>query len=128
MLAPLNAFISGINTLIRGINKISFKAPDWVPGIGGKGWGFNIPQIPKLAKGGIINQPGRGVNLGNAIAGERGQEGVIPLTNSQQMSLLGEAIGKYITINLTNVTELDGRIIARKVQEVNNKTNFLLNR
>ena len=26
--------------------------PDWVPGLGGKGFGgFNIPQIPHLAKG-----------------------------------------------------------------------------
>ena len=66
--------------------------------------------------------------MGSAIGGEKGQEGVIPLTDSQQMALLGEAIGKYITINLTNVTELDGRTIARKVSEVNNNTNFLLNR
>ena len=36
-----------------------------------------------------------------AIAGESGREGVIPLTDSQQMALLGEAIGKYININAT---------------------------
>lgn len=49
--APINFIISGINTLIRGINKISFDVPDWVPGIGGKTLGFNIPQIPKLRVG-----------------------------------------------------------------------------
>lgn len=47
----INGITSGINVLIRGINKISFNVPDWVPGIGGKKWGFNIPQIPKLAVG-----------------------------------------------------------------------------
>lgn len=83
---------------------------------------------PKLALGGIINQPGTGVPIGSAYGGERGMEGVIPLTDSQQMALLGEAIGRYINVNLTNVTELDGRTIARKVEQINNNNNFVLNR
>lgn len=33
----------------RTVAKVSFKAPDWVPGIGGKGW--SIPSMPKLALG-----------------------------------------------------------------------------
>ena len=93
-----------------------------------KGGIFYPSMLPKLAVGGIINNPGMGVPYNGAIIGERGAEAVVPLTDSQQMALLGEAIGKYITVNLTNVTELDGRTIARKVQEVNNGTNFLLNR
>lgn len=99
-------------------------------GGGGRGFakgGIVLPTMP-LATGGIINQPGRGVPVANAIAGERGAEGIIPLTDSQQMELLGEAIGKYITVNLTNVTDIDGRTIARKVTEINNNNNFLLNR
>ena len=83
---------------------------------------------PKLAVGGIINQPGRGVPIGSAYGGERGMEGVIPLTDSQQMALLGEAIGKYISVNITNVTELDGRQIARKVDKIQQNNNFVLNR
>lgn len=83
--------------------------------------------IPKLARGGIINQPGRGVPI-SAFGGESGAEGVIPLTNTQQMELLGSTIGKYININLTNITELDGRQIARKVEQINNNNNFVLNR
>lgn len=104
-------------------------------GGGGSGGGFRAKggvfypsKLPKLAVGGIINNPGAGVYYNGATIGERGAEAVVPLTDSQQMALLGEAIGKYITVNLTNVTELDGRTIARKVQEVNNGTNFLLNR
>ena len=49
---PLNALISLLNLAISGINKLSFTVPDWVPGIGGKGFGgFNIPKISQLAKG-----------------------------------------------------------------------------
>lgn len=48
---PLNLIISGINALIRGANKIKLNVPDWVPGIGGKQLGFNIPQIPMLNVG-----------------------------------------------------------------------------
>ena len=51
---PLNQIIDGINTVIGGLNKISFKLPDWVPGVGGKDFGINIPQIPPLAQGGIV--------------------------------------------------------------------------
>ena len=83
---------------------------------------------PKLAVGGLINNPGRGVPIGSALGGERGMEGVIPLTDSQQMALLGEAIGKYISVNITNVTELDGRQIARKVDKIQQNNNFVLNR
>ena len=58
----INFFIRGLNALVRGINKLSFDVPDWVPGIGGKSLGFNIPlvpqvQIPRLAQGGIVSQP-----------------------------------------------------------------------
>lgn len=48
---PLNLIIDGINALIGGLNKIKFDVPDWVPLIGGKKFGFNIPKIPKLAVG-----------------------------------------------------------------------------
>lgn len=50
--APLNSVISLVNLAISGINKLNFTVPDWVPGLGGKGFGgFNIPQLPHLAKG-----------------------------------------------------------------------------
>lgn len=66
----LNGAISGINLLIKGINKIKFDIPDWVPGLGGKKFGFNIGtigKIPYLAKGGVLSQ-------GSAIVGEAGPE------------------------------------------------------
>ena len=66
----INFFIDKINGLIGGINNV--KAPDWVPGIGGKS--INIPLIPKLAKGGIVDK----ATL--AMIGEgKSAEAVIPL-------------------------------------------------
>lgn len=44
---PINAIIDLINGFLRGLGKI--KIPDFVPGIGGKG--FNIPEIPRLRIG-----------------------------------------------------------------------------
>lgn len=126
--APINLIIGGINALIKGANKISFDVPDWVPGLGGKKFGFNIPQIPKLAVGGIVNMPGRGVPVGGAIAGEAGREGVIPLTDSQAMETLGATIGKYININLTNITKLDNRQIAKEQKKINAQNDFAFNR
>lgn len=43
-----NYFIDGMNSLISGLNKISFTMPDWM---GGAHFGINIPLIPRLQKG-----------------------------------------------------------------------------
>ena len=128
LLAPFNAMASGINSLIRGINKIKFDVPDWVPGIGGKKLSFNIPQIPKLAVGGIVNMPSKGVPIGGAIAGESGAEGVIPLTNSQAMETLGQAIGKYINISATVPVYVGNKQIAREIKKINAESDFAFNR
>lgn len=47
----VNSIINGINTLVKGLNKIHLDIPDWVPLIGGKSFGINIPLIPKLDTG-----------------------------------------------------------------------------
>lgn len=114
----LNTPIRTINSLISTINKIS-------PVKIGRLSTFNLPR---LAKGGIVNMPSRGVPVGSAIAGERGQEGVIPLTDSQQMALLGEAIGRYITVNANITNTMNGRVISREIQRVQNNSNFAMNR
>lgn len=115
----LNSPIRAVNRLIGVINK--------VPGINlGT---LSTFKLPRLAKGGIINQPGRGipVGYGQAIAGERRAEGVIPLTDSQQMQLLGESIGRYVTINASITNTMNGRVISRELQKVNNTNNFAFN-
>lgn len=87
----MNVLIEAINFVIRGINKISFDVPDWVPGIGGKKLGFNLNQIDKisyLAKGGDLIS-------GSAVVAEAGpellmQQGnktrVVPLSGSSSNS------------------------------------------
>lgn len=67
--APINAVITLINKAIAGINGLNITIPDWVPGLGGKTFGLNIPEIPMLARGGFTN--------GASIAGEAGTEAVI---------------------------------------------------
>lgn len=60
----INSAISGINSMIRGVNKVPF---------------INIPmisEIPKLAKGGVIDSPTL------AMVGEAGKEAVMPLENN----------------------------------------------
>lgn len=76
----INFFIKGINTLIGGANKLSFTAPEWVPGLGGKTIGFNLPTIPLLAKGGIATGPTL------AMVGEgREHEAILPLSKLQNL-------------------------------------------
>lgn len=69
---PINLIIDGINGFVAGINKI--KIPDWVPGVGGKG--FDIPKLKKLARGGVVDKPTP------ALIGEAGKEVVMPLENN----------------------------------------------
>lgn len=68
--AVINTIIGGINGMIAGIegglnavigalNTLHWEIPSWVPGLGGKGFGFDIPKanfgrIPELAAGGVI--------------------------------------------------------------------------
>ena len=86
----INGLISGVNLIIRGLNKINIKIPDWVPALGGKSFGFNLSEIGKiayLAKGGVLSS-------GSAIVGENGAE---LLTMSH-----GRAVVQPLTNNTTN--------------------------
>ena len=126
----INLITSGINVLIRGMNKLSFDAPDWVPGMGGKRWGINIPQIPRLAKGTILNAPGYGVPVagGTALAGEAGREAYLPLSDTQLLEELGSTIGKYINLNATIPIYVGNRQIAREIKRINAESDFAFNR
>lgn len=103
-------------------------------GGGGGGGGFRAhggiyypSKLPKLASGGIINVPGRGVPYNGAIIGERGAEAVVPLTDRQQMELLGATIGKYININATIPVSVGNRQIAREIRKIQAEENFAFN-
>lgn len=91
----VGGIVDGVNIAIRALNKLSFTVPDWVPGIGGKKWGFDInelkkPSIPYLADGGIIDQPTL------AMVGEKGKEAVVPLENTAFADSIANAILRAI--------------------------------
>lgn len=71
---PINAVIDLINNFIRGINGI--EIPDWVPGVGGLS--LNIPTIPRLYEGGVLERGQVGLMEGN------GAEAVVPLHNNRK--------------------------------------------
>ena len=94
---PINLIIDGINAFISGLNKI--KIPDWVPAVGGKG--INIPKIPKLARGGIIDSPTI------AMVGEAGKEAVMPLErNTSWINQLADKLADKIGGNNSNPIQL----------------------
>lgn len=73
--AVFKFLFNGIATMWNNtIGKLHFSIPSWVPLIGGKG--FDVPDIPMLADGGIVTGPTL------AMIGERGPEAVIPLSKA----------------------------------------------
>ncbi len=97
--AGINGIITSINGVLKGANAI--KIPDWVPGLGGKG--INIPlipklDIPKLAAGGIVDQPTL------AMVGERGREAVVPLENNTGWM---DTLAQKVTAAITQTTTKD---------------------
>ena len=95
--APINAVINIINNVIDAINGVSIDFPDWIPVIGGKHFGVDIPHIPELAQGGIVTDPTL------AVVGEgRGAEAVVPL---DQLDRFLTAAGTTVTFApVINVT------------------------
>ena len=81
----------------------------------------------KLASGGIVNNPGRGVPVGMAIAGESGREGVIPLTDSRAMAELGQEIGKWVNINNMINNYIDSRRLNQLMVKSQNRDDFARN-
>lgn len=119
--SAVNAIIYGINWLIKQLNKVSFKLPDWVPAIGGKGFGFNIQtikevsfsNIPHLATGAVV-PPNREFM---AVLGDNKYETevVSPLSTMKQAML--EALRESGSMGeggtFTFVVNLDGKVVAR---------------
>ena len=113
---PFNSINSMLNT-IRGTEVLGISPFKNL-------WSYNplsIPQIPKLALGGIVNRPGRGVP---AIIGEAGAEAVLPLENNTEwMDILADKIGGNVTIPIY----LGGKKIAEYVVDLQKKKAFAMN-
>lgn len=67
LLAPFKWAFNQTAAVWNGtVGRLSFSVPDWVPGLGGKG--FSMPHIPMLAKGGHLTSGG------SVLVGEAGPE------------------------------------------------------
>lgn len=113
-----NAIKAPINAVLRAWNSLEFRVPKiTLPKIkvlgkkigGGSfgGWSFPFPDIPLLAKGGIVTGPTL------AMVGERGPEAVIPLDSSG-------ALGPLSVRVFIGDTELKGMVRA-EVRDENNR-------
>lgn len=128
-----NKNIRGLDTTVK-INFVS-TGGGGAGGFGGgtsggraKGGIFYPSKLPRLAKGGIVNMPGPGIPYHGAVIGERGAEAVVPLTDSQQMSLLGATIGKNVTIAATIPVYVGNRQVAREIRKIDASDEFAFNR
>jgi phage-related protein len=100
------------NTVADAINSIHFSAhiPDWVPVVGGKGFTFDPPDVPRLASGAWVNQ----ATL--AVVGEgRSAELVAPEPMLRRI-IRDEAGGT--TINITVTGALDPDAVARQIDAI----------
>jgi hypothetical protein len=108
-----NAFRSVLNSIISIWNRIDFSidftVPSWVPLIGGNRFYFRdlFPDVPYLAKGGIVNSPTL------AMIGEAGPEAVIPLNGSNAMGN---------TYNITVNGAIDAEGTARQIVNLLNNS------
>ena len=98
----VNGVINGLNKMVDAMNNLSFEVPDWVPGLGGKSFGFNIPRISNISLPRVKLANG-GITTGSTVAniGEAGREAVLPLENNMQYldplaDRLSEKIGSTI--------------------------------
>ena len=69
-----NGVIDAVNAMVRGLNKLSFKIPSWVPALGGKKFSLNLStiskiSIPRFERGGFLEDGLFTMNRGE-IAGK----------------------------------------------------------
>lgn len=81
----------------------------------------------KMAVGGIVNNPGKGVSLGSVTTGEAGREGVLPLTDESTMSELGREIGKHVVVYNTITNYMDSNRINRILAKSKSVSGFANN-
>lgn len=123
----VNGLISGINAVVAVPFKAINKALDKLRGLeilGLKPFGWlgsiNVPQIPKLAKGGIVD----GATL--ALVGEQGREAVMPLENNTEwIDILAKRIAGIMGEggNRPIVLQVDGKTFAQvSIKSINNLT------
>ena len=120
----ISGIVGGINAVIGLLNKLNFKIPDWVPGLGGETFGFSIaeltaPQIPMLATGAVIpaNAPFA------AILGDQKHGTNIEAPESLLRDLIREELGRNQPVQDTihNVIKLDGQVFYEAMKKIDRR-------
>ena len=119
--APINGMIGMMNSLITKINEALTFTID-LPGLGERGIVTDIPTIPALAEGGIVEK------ATVALIGEAGPEAVVPLDEftqtteqtQQEIRELKEIMGTFVqqmaqVVNQPMVIELDGNKVGEAI-------------
>lgn len=118
-----------INTVVNKANRISWNIPDWVPGIGGKKFGFNLPtvSIPRLATGTVVPR-----NYGEftAILGDNKREPEIVSPISTMKQAFKEALneagnmegGDWHVYVMMPDGRITGEAVVTAVQRLNQKS------
>lgn len=128
----VNAVIDALNWMIKQVNKINIKIPDWVPGTGGKSIGFSVPTIPKLAKGGLAYGPTLAM-VGDNKGASADPEVIAPLSklqdiisnsgdNQQTVSVLNAILSAIKSGQNVNVQISQKAIGQAAIQEIKNET------
>jgi len=112
----INDFVGLLNGIIKIANKLPLVNVSTVKKV----------KLPRLAQGGIVNNPGPGVNMGSYIAGESGPEAVIPL-DDKTLDRLGLAFARHTIINANITNTMNGRVISRELQKIQNSRDFAFN-
>lgn len=116
----LNGLWSGIYNVVKGIINGLGGIAGAIGDLLGKDWKFSMPSkpplIPKLAEGGIIDQPTL------AMVGEAGKEAVVPLENTAFADSIANAILRVLAPlfanNKNNIGKSDeATVIVLKVGE-----------
>lgn len=129
--------VSGvINFVVDAINTISVDIPDWVPGIGGKTLGFNLPnveapQIPTFANGGVLTGPTVGL-MGEYPGASNNPEIVTPqslMLETMEQANMGVINAIYAMASMLNKTieekdtdiYMDSTKVTRKISKEQEK-------
>lgn len=121
----VNLIIGGINWMIRQLNKIQIKAPDW---LGGGTIGFNIPaistvSIPRLAQGAVI-PPNREflAILGDQKNGTNVEAPLETIKQALAEVLSQNGSGEEITIKFTGDLATLARVLTPEITRQQRRT------
>ena len=99
----ISLFERMVNMVAEALSALSFEIPDWVPGVGGRTFGFEIPQasfgrvsMPRIATGAVVPN-----SVSSAVSGrvsgylaEQGAEPSQYTNNNQEVVVVLEVDGR----------------------------------